>query len=116
MRIAAVKAPRMDGNDTAFWVPVIKYFESMGEVVNDKKVEADIYVVLSGKFENPLCLKNGKRVLFYRKSEWVPAQFDVGWAWMQPLLKHYYDEMIDCGGLGSKEVYEKFRCLKTANS
>jgi hypothetical protein len=115
MRVAIVKADRYDGMQNN-WVPVLKLLAESGVKVHKSKVESDVYLVLSGRFENPLCLRGGKRVLLYNRAEWFPNYNDTGWKWYKRLLRHYYADMVDCTELSAKEIVKQIECLKTANS
>lgn len=53
----------------------------------------DISVILSGQFENPLCV-DGKRVLILNRGEWGKGGNE--WeGFYGNIAKHYYHEIID---------------------
>lgn len=114
MSVAVIKSSRT--NEQRTWDATVNYLIQNGVPVNSDSVESDTFIVLGGQFENPLCL-NGKRILLYKKQEWYPSIMSQGWDVMYSnLLKHYYDEMIDCSDDSPKDILEKVRCLITANS
>lgn len=113
MRVEVVKSIRSNKERT--WDGIVAHLVRNGVKVNHRLPEADVFVVLSGAFENPLCM-NGKRILFYKKQEWTPKVNNAGWDhWYSKLLCHYYDEMVDCSADTPDDTLERIRCLKTAN-
>jgi hypothetical protein len=75
--------------------------------------EADISVVLSGKFENPLAL-SGKRILVFARGQWFPQHgFQQIW---HRLLAEYYDDMVDVAQTSRKEAIKKIEdCIAKYN-
>lgn len=94
MSIAVIKAKR-DLNE-GHWGKVIEKLSTKGVKVHFNTVPADTFIVLGGRFENPMAL-DGKRILFFHKAEWKPNHGYVGWDyWFGHLVKEYYHELYDC--------------------
>jgi hypothetical protein len=110
--VAIVKGQR-DINGS--WMKVVNALGEVGLKVHLEPVKANRYIVLGGRFENPLAFK-GHRTLVYHETEWKPAGY--GWEHLfEPLLKEYYDEMVNCTKLSIGEIVaEVRRCWETANS
>ncbi len=95
------------------WFPLVNKLRAMNHRVYTTAKPADISVVLSGKFENPLAL-SGIRILVFIRGEWQPKNsFATIW---QKILQEYYDDMIDLTSTDSNEAIEKIEaCLAKWN-
>lgn len=111
MSVAILKSQRdADGS----WGKIIAALKRKGLKVHYKPVKADVYIVLGGRFENPLCMK-GKRILVFHKSEWAPSE--TGWDyWYGHLMQEYYDTLIDCTGASLGDVVKTIQSQYDANS
>ena len=99
MQTAIVKA---NNRVTKRWLSVIKEFQDRKfKVLMEYPKQADVNVVLSGKFENPMGGK-GKRVLVLDKKEWFHWEQLYG-----PIVKHYYDAIIDITDLAYKPAVDE---------
>lgn len=107
MQVAVIKSKR-DLNE-GHWIKVIDGLEKEGISVSFKSVPADVYLVLGGRFENPLAL-NGKRILFFHKAEWKPNLNHYGWDyWFGRLMKEYYHDFYDCTNADLKGVIDQIK-------
>jgi hypothetical protein len=77
------------------WWPVISELVDRGHKVYCEAEPADVSIVMSGQFENPLSF-SGKRVLAFAPGEWLPEYW--GWRFWGRILEHYYDDHIDLTG------------------
>ena len=96
MQTSIIKVNRVGiGAALNFWLGVIKALQDNKFIVRkDFKTKADLNIVLSGQFENPVGF-TGKRVMVLNKNPWVPAAGKVWDEMYADIVKHYYDEIID---------------------
>ena len=64
-----------------------------GFKIYEQAEPADCSIVISGRYENPLSL-TGKKILIFNENEWA-SQF---WGVFEPIVKEYYDELVDITG------------------
>ena len=83
------------GDSIPKWIPLIEELNSRGYHIHRDAQPADVSIVLSGQFENPLAL-TGKRVIAFVQNEWKPSPFV--WRFMGTVLEHYYHAGIDLSG------------------
>ena len=104
-----------------FWQHVAQFIRDKGYPVDTDKSEADVSIVLSGRFENPLIFK-GKKVMAYDAMEWL-RNVPLPWGFnaYKEILEEYYDDFIDLTNLNVEERVEKIieyikgeECLKDA--
>lgn len=107
--MANVKFFKVD-RDSEFWHNIIELLAQKGVIVHGKPQEADISVVLSGKFENP-CILKGKKVWAYTASEWTMPGFSS----YIPVVKEYYDETINLTDLTDDQIVDKLMDYYEAN-
>lgn len=96
----------------------MNHLRSRGHDCSFSPKDADLSVVLSGKFENPLCVK-GKRVLVFNVNDWPPPPY--GWYIYGPIIKEYYHDTLDVTGTTLNQAMEKIeryilKCSETENS
>ena len=106
MQKAIIKVNRQPLGST-LWLSVIKELQDRKFIVRrDFKTKADLNIVLSGQYENPVGY-TGKRVMVLNKNEWIPVKKNA-WKYMyRDIVKHYYDEIIDVTGEPPKRIAEK---------
>ena len=102
-----VKIFKSPVKNDSFWNRIIRGLGNKGYETARKYEDVDVSIVLSGKAENPVGFR-GRKVLFYKKQEWVPhIPVPLGFNMFKPILKEYYDEMHDISALNENEcVYE----------
>ena len=77
-------------------------------VVYPEVMPADVSVVVSGLYENPSQL-TGKKVLAFDATEWFPKMpVPKGFNLFAPVLKHYYDEVLN---LSHMDVEQKAKAI-----
>ena len=103
MRSAIIKVARQPQH-SVLWLSVIKTLQDKKfKVLKDFSKPADVNIVLSGLFENPVGY-TGKKVLVFNSGEWYPSKLNAWDAMYRDIVKHYYDEMIDVTGKTPKEI------------
>ena len=86
-----------------FWLNLEEHLKKRKHEVHRDPQEADVSIVLSGLFENPMVVK-GRKVLAFKAQEWLGAITPPhGWRLYEPVLKMVYDDFIDLAGLDSKK-------------
>jgi hypothetical protein len=71
------------------WKPIIDELESRGYRVNIEYVDADVAIVLGGRYNNPILWN--KKILFYNHTHWGNL-----WHGMyEDVVRKYYDRMVD---------------------
>ena len=104
MQTSIIKVDRQ-GNDTGnFWLGVIKFLQDNKFVVRkDFRTKADLNIILSGQFENPVGF-TGKKVMVLNKNNWVPVPGNAWDTMYGDIVKHYYDDIIDVTKLTPKQA------------
>jgi hypothetical protein len=103
MRTSIVKVNRQPVG-VIFWISMIKELQDNRFTVRmDFKTKADLNIILSGQFENPVGY-TGKRVMVLNKNEWVPRQGNAWDKMYGDIVKHYYDDIIDVTKLSPKQA------------
>jgi hypothetical protein len=106
MEVVILKSKRYHDfkfNLKPFWQNLEEQLENRKHIIHRKPREADVSIVLSGLYENPVLVK-GKRVLAFKAQEWIAGVAPPhGWRLYEPVLKEYYDDFIDLAGLDSKK-------------
>ena len=103
MRSAIIKVARQPQH-SVLWLSVIKTLQDKKfKVLKDFSKPADVNIVLSGLFENPVGY-SGKKVLVFDIREWHPYKFNAWENMYRGIVKHYYDEMINVTGKTPKEI------------
>jgi hypothetical protein len=106
MQTSIIKVDRQPVGIT-FWISMIKELQdSKFTVRKDFKTKADLNIVLSGQFENPVGY-TGKRVMVLNKNEWMPKQGNAWDKMYGDIVKHYYDDIIDVTKLTPKQAATK---------
>lgn len=102
MQTSIIKVNRQ--GTTGYWVQVIKFLQDNKFIVRKNfKTKADLNIVLSGQFENPVGF-TGKRVMFLNKNHWVPREGNAWDTMYGDIVKHYYDDIIDVTKLTPKQA------------
>jgi len=102
MQTSIIKVNRQ--GQTGYWVQVIKFLQDNKFIVRkDFKTKADLNIVLSGQFENPVGF-TGKKVMILNKNHWVPIKENAWDNMYRDITKHYYDEIIDVTKLSPKQA------------
>jgi hypothetical protein len=102
--IRIIKAATPDTND---WKGIISGLEDADIKVSHEAGEADCSIVLGGRFENPAVL-DGEKILFYIPSYWPPSANNAGFKFFQPVIKEYYDEMIEVSESNAVDIITKY--------
>ena len=75
----------------------LKTINLLGMPVCIEPEDAEISIVLDGRYENPLAV-TGKKVLVYDKDLWGHR-----WELFEPVLSEYYDKMVDVTRMSSRQ-------------
>lgn len=104
--MATVKVYKADRGHP-FWQHVAGFIRDAGYTVDKDKSDADVSIVLSGRFENPLIFK-GKKVMAYDAMEWL-RNVPIPWGFesYKVILDEYYDDFIDLTNLNVQERADK---------
>jgi hypothetical protein len=102
--IKIIKAATPDIKD---WKSVINGLMNKGFEVSFFPEKTDLSIVLGGRFENPMVFE-GERVLFFNPSQWPPSANNAGFKFFQPVIKEYYDEMIEVSESNAVDVITKY--------
>lgn len=102
-----IKVSRLPKNN--IWLNVIRELQNNKfKVRTNFKTKADLYIVLSGQFENPRGY-NGKRVMILNKKEWCPYGANA-WDYMyKDIVKHYYDDIVDVTDKTPKDIVQTIK-------
>ena len=71
------------------WKPIVDELENRGYRVNRDYVDADVAIVLGGRYNNPILWD--KRVLFYNHTHWGNLWHGV----FHDVVREYYNKLID---------------------
>ena len=89
------------------WQYVADFIRKEGYTVDTDKSDADVSIVLGGRFENPLIFK-GKKVMAYDAMEWL-RNVPIPWGFeaYKVILEEYFDDFIDLTNLNVQERADK---------
>jgi hypothetical protein len=86
------------------WHPVILEIEKNGFQVESDIKDADVTVILSGTYLNPMVF-GGRKILVAHSQEWG-TMWDVLY---KEILSEYYDEILDIKTIPLDRIMDKIR-------
>jgi len=99
-------------NNSSFegWQHLVRALNKKGIELNNEPKQCDVSIVLSGQHINPFAL-TGRKVLLAYSPEWG----DLFHHMFLPVLKHYYDEIIDIYRKSVDDIVEIVQTYKGGN-